>query len=195
MPAQPEALQTRAARDLAYIRDTMARSGRFTAVSGKGGVAIGSIGLAAAWVAHRQTSDADWLAIWLGAAAVGAVVEASFLVAKARRLKVPLSRGAGRQFLFSLAPAAAVAAVLTPPLYSAGLVELLPAVWLLHYGAGILSAGVFSVPAVPAMGISFLVLGGVSLLFPAGFGDLFLGAGFGVLNLVFGAVIWSRHGG
>ena len=195
MSVGPEALHSRAARDLAFIRDTMARSGRFTAVAGKGGVAIGVLGLLAAWVAQGQRSDETWLLTWLAAAAIGGTVEGAFLAAKSRRMKVPLLRGAGRQFLFSLAPAATVAALLTMPLYSAGRVELLPALWLLHYGAGVLSAGVFSVAAVPAMGLSFLGLGVVALLCPPGYGDVLLACGFGGLNIAFGALIWRRHGG
>jgi hypothetical protein len=191
----PDALETRAARDLAFIRSTMARSGRFTAVSGKGGVAIGLLGLATAWVAHRQTTAAAWLLSWLVAAALGAAIEGTLLVAKARRTNEPLLRGVGRQFLFSLAPAATVAALLTMPLFSAGQLELLSALWLLCYGAGVLSAGVFSVPAVPAMGLCFLMLGTASLLCPPGFGDVFLAGGFGGLDLLFGALIWRRHGG
>jgi hypothetical protein len=191
----PAAIQSRAARDLAFIRQTMARSGRFTAVSGQGGVAIGLLGLVTAWVAHRQPSPGAWLATWLAAAAVGAVVTGAFTVVKARRTATPLLRGVGRQFLFSLAPAALVAALLTIPLYTAGRHELLPALWLLHYGAGVLAAGAFSVPAVPAMGLCFLGLGVAALLVPVGLGDSLLGAGFGGLNLLFGAIVWRRHGG
>jgi hypothetical protein len=192
---EPVALESRAARDLAFIRDTMARSGRFTAVSGKGGVAIGLVGLATAWIAHRQPTSGAWLATWLVAAALGASIEGVFLFAKARRKKEPLLRGVGRQFLFSLAPAATVAALFTLPLYSAGQVELLPALWLLCYGSGVISAGVFSVPAVPAMGLCFLALGTAALLSPPGLGDAFLAGGFGGLDLIFGAWIWRRYGG
>ncbi len=193
--SDPVGLHTRAASDLALIRETMDRSGRFTAVSGKGGVAIGIVGALAAWIASRQTTDIGWISVWLSAAVVGLVVDAGFIVAKARRLGSPMTRGIGRRFVFSLTPAAGVAALLTVPLFSAGQVELLPGLWLLHYGAGVLSAGVFSVPAIPAMGACFLVLGTIVLCLPPGWGDVFLGAGFGGLHLVFGALIWRRNGG
>jgi hypothetical protein len=45
------------------------------------------------------------------------------------------------------------------------------------------------------MGLSFLGLGVAALLVPVGFGDSLLGAGFGGLNLLFGAIVWRRHGG
>jgi hypothetical protein len=71
---------------------------------------------------------------------------------------------------------------------------LVPAVWLLLYGTGIVAAGAFSVPVVPLQGLAFLILGVAALLVPEA-GDLLLGLGFGVVNLVFGFVIAVRHGG
>jgi hypothetical protein len=85
--------------------------------------------------------------------------------------------------------------VLTFVLYQRGLSQLLPAVWLLLYGAGITSGGAFSVRVVPVMGMAFLALGSVATLAPAGLADLLLALGFGGFHIAFGWVIARRYGG
>src|ERR1041384_6521251 len=63
--SDPIPLHSRALDDLSFIRDTMARAGASTSVPGWGGVAMGGTALAASWIASRQGSGAEWLAVWL----------------------------------------------------------------------------------------------------------------------------------
>jgi len=192
---EPVALHEKALENLTFIRDTMARTAHFTAVSGLGSVAMGGVALLAASVASTQQSPVRWLVVWLSAAAISFVVSALAVIRKARTTDTPLFSGAGRKFLLSLLPALAVGAGLTWPLFVAGEARLLPAVWLLLYGTAVMAAGAFSVRVVPAMGLSFMLVGAAALFSPVGTGDLFMAAGFGGLHLIFGLIIWRRYGG
>ena len=194
-PKPPTALHDRAMYDLRFIRQAMERSGSFTAVPGWGGVAIGATGLLAALVASQQHAPGPWLATWLVTALVAGGIAAGTLALKARRARVPLSSGPGRKFLMGFLPAVGLSVALTAALYLHGATALLPGLWLLGYGAAVVSAGTFSVRAIPLMGIGFMALGTAALATPAAWGDAWMATGFGGLHLGFGYVIARRHGG
>jgi hypothetical protein len=191
----PIALHERAIDDLRFIRQTMERAGSFTAVPGWGGFAMGVTALLAAAAASQQATPGRWLAVWLGTAAVAALIGAGSMAWKARRARVSLSTGPGRKFLLSFLPPVVVAAALTAALYAHGAAALLPGLWLLGYGAAVVTAGTFSVRAVPLMGIGFMALGILALATPAAWGDAWMAAGFGGLQVAFGVLIARRHGG
>jgi hypothetical protein len=85
--------------------------------------------------------------------------------------------------------------VLTLVLERAHRLDLLPGTWLLLYGTAVVTGGAFSVRVVPAMGVLFMMLGGVAFVSPPSWGDAFLAAGFGGVHIVFGVLIALRHGG
>ena len=190
---EPTSLPDRAIENLRYIRDTMDRAAAFTAVSGYGYAAAGLTALGAAWYGASRTGGA-WLTVWLIEAAIGLTLTAGSSVAKARRAGAPLTRGAGRKFLLGFAPPALAAVALTPALIAAGAEEAVAGTWLLLYGASSTTAGMFSVRALPAMGVTFMVVGALALAFPI-WRDAWLAVGFGGLHVVFGALIARRHGG
>jgi hypothetical protein len=191
----PIALHERAIDDLRFIRRTMEQAGSFTAVPGWGGVAIGVMAMAAAGLAALQPTPGRWLAVWLGTAVVATLLAGGTLAWKARRARVSLRTGPGRKFLLSFLPPVGVAAALTAALYVQGAVALLPGLWLLSYGAAVVTAGTFSVRTVPLMGMAFMVLGAAALATPAAWANAWLAAGFGALHVGFGLLIARRHGG
>jgi hypothetical protein len=191
----PVALRDRAMDNLRYIRETMERSGSFTHVSGLGGIGMGLIALAAAGVATRAPTELAWLAVWLSAAALSFAVATLAMARKSRVEGVPLLSGPGRRFASSMTPTLLAGAALTGGLARAELFELLPATWLLLYGASIVTGGSYSVRPVPLMGGSFMLAGALALISPPSWGDAYMAAAFGGLHIVFGIVIWRKHGG
>jgi hypothetical protein len=188
-------LHEHAAENLLYIRDAMERAGSFTAVPGWGGVFMGLAGLAAAIIAPAQESRAAWLITWLAAAAVAVAAGFLAIVLKSRAAGVPPLSHPARQFALGFSPAILTAALLTAALFRAGLDTVIPGMWLLAYGTAVVAGGPFSIRVVPLMGILFLFLGAVALFTPPPVPAICLGAGFGGLHIVFGAVIARRYGG
>jgi hypothetical protein len=192
---EPIPIDARAADHLRYIRETMECAAEFTAVPGWGGVAMGITAIAAAFAASKQTSPRAWLAVWLAEAFVAVAIAGATAATKAHRANAALFSGPGRRFLLSFAPPIIVGGLLTFALFHAGALTLLPAVWLLLYGTAIVTGGAFSVRVVPVMGLCLMALGTIALFVPAAWGDAFMAAGFGVLQVGFGLWIARHHGG
>jgi len=188
-------MDAHAADHLRYIRDTMDLAGRFTAVPGWGGVAMGVTALAAAWIAHRQTTREAWLVAWMAEAVLALGIAGAAMVLKAHAAQVSLLSGPARKFAMSFAPPLVVGALLTAVLYQRGDTDPLPGVWLLLYGTAVMAGGAFSVRVIPMMGICLMALGAAALFSPAAWGDLFMAAGFGLMQIVFGVVIARKYGG
>jgi hypothetical protein len=191
----PIPIDARAADHLRYIRETMESAAEFTAVPGWGGVAMGATALAAAFLASIQTSPGAWLAVWLAEVFVAIAIAAPAAATKARRANSSLFRGPGRKFVLSFVPPIIVGGLLTLALYQLGAHAALPGVWLLLYGTAVVTGGAFSVRAVPIMGLCLMVLGAAALFAPAAWGNGFMAAGFGLVQIGFGFWIALRYGG
>jgi len=192
---QPVALRDRAIDNLRFIRETMERSGSFTHVSGLGGVAMGAIALVAEVFASSAEDPQTWLGIWIGAGVLAFSVAILAMARKSAAEGVPLLAGPGRRFAGNVTPPLVAGLVLTAALARAGLTELLPGTWLLLYGTSVVTGGFNSVRPVPLMGLAFMLAGVAAFLSPPELGDAFMAAGFGGLHIVFGIVIWRKHGG
>ena len=194
VPTSP-APEVRAAEHLQFIREMMARSGSFTAVPGWGTVAMGVTALPTALIAGLQATPGRWLVVWLLDAALAAGLGAVALWWKTRRSGVSLRSGPGRKYVLSLLPPFVAGLLLTIAVWQGGYVDLLPALWLLLYGAGTITGGAYSVRAIPLMGVGFMGLGAVALLAPFAWGNVLLAVGFGGLHIGFGLIIARNYGG
>ena len=194
-PAAVPSFGQHAEESLQFIRRTMERSSTFTAVPGLGGAGMGVVGLAAAVLAANQTSVERWLVVWLVAAAVAIVIGVTSMWRKAVRLGAPLAGAVGRRFAISFAAPIVAGTALTWGVWMHDDWALMPPVWLLLYGTGVLAGGVFSVAAVRLLGLAFMALGVAALVTPPAWGNIWLGSGFGGLQFAFGLYIARRHGG
>jgi hypothetical protein len=189
------ALHDRAIDNLRYIRETMERATPFTGISGSGEIAIGTTALVASVITAQQSSFKLWLAIWLAEGLISLLIAGWSMDRKARAVGMPLVSGPGRKVVFSLSPPLIAGGLLTIVLVRAGLTNAIPGMWLLLYGTGVITGGMFSVRAVPVMGLCFMALGATALFTPPAFANWFMAVGFGGLHVLFGAIIVRRYGG
>jgi hypothetical protein len=198
----PQPLRDRALDNLQFIRSAMERAGSFTSVPGWGMVVLGGTALAASWYAGSVpvapadgASQGRWLWIWMFEALLAAGIGVAALLYKALRAGDAIVHGPGQRFGLSVLPPFIVGALLTYVLWHAQQLALLPAVWMLCYGAGVVTGGAFSLRVVPVMGICFMILGTAALFAPAGWDAWLLAIGFGGLHMGFGLIIARRYGG
>ena len=156
---------------------------------------MGVTALLAALVASRQPSADAWLATWAVGALCALAVGGLGIRWKACKAQIALLSRPGRKFVLSLSPPILAGAVLTIVVYRAGLISLLPGIWLLLYGAGVVTGGAFSVKVVPVMGLCFMLAGVLALFCPGAWGNWFMATGFGGLHIIFGTLIARRYGG
>ncbi|HTS63092.1 MAG TPA: hypothetical protein VMH28_13780 [Candidatus Acidoferrales bacterium] len=191
---QPVELHAHAMDNLRYIRETMERAGSFTAVPGKGGVLMGLAALAASRLSGARQGDLRWLLVWTGTAVLALAIGIAGAALKSRKFRMPLFSGPGRKFVAGFVPAVLAGALLTAVFFRASQVVFLPGIWLLLYGAAVVSGGSASVRVVPLMGACFMAAGALALLAP-GWSAVLLPAGFGGLHVIFGSVIAVKYGG
>lgn len=192
---KPVALHDRAIDNLRFIRETMERSASFTHVSGIGGMVMGAVALVAGAFASGASTPTTWLGIWIGAAVFSFSVALLAMARKSAAEGIPLLTGPGRRFVWNVTPPLVAGGVLTVALAQAGLTRLLPGAWLLLYGTSVVTGGSYSVRPVPLMGLLFMLTGAAAFLSPPAWGDAYMAIGFGGLHIVFGIVIWRKHGG
>lgn len=193
--SQPEPLSGRAADNLRFIRQAMERTNTFTSIPGAGGVGMGVIALAASVVAARQPSGDRWLATWLLASAAAASVGLIAMARKARRGGATLTGAIARRFALGMAAPFVAGAAITYELWAVRTFTVMAPAWLLLYGAGVLTGGIFSVPVVRAIGVCFMTLGIAAIVTPPEWGNVWLAVGFGGLHVGFGTYIARNYGG
>lgn len=194
-PNDPPEMQARAMDNLRFIRETMEAAGTFTAVSGWGQVVIGITAIIAAVVAGVFGFSVEWVMVWAVEGFVALLISVWFMYNKARTASIPLLTASARKLLFSFTPVFVAGIVVTLAFMQRGMYSLLPGIWMLLYGVGVVAAGAFSVRIVPVMGAAFIVTGAAALFAPAAWTTGFMILSFGLLHIAFGVLIARRHGG
>lgn len=168
-------LDSHAAASLSYIRASM-ESAASLAVPGSTGIAAGIVGLVATIVSSVPALQPYWLIVWSFAAVVAAGVGGALLF---RQTPV-------RRFAIGLLPSLFAGAVMTAVLWSSGNLHAIPGTWLLLYGCGLIAASTATACTIGILGGAFVALGSLALVLPDSLQIPMLGAGFGVLHILYG---------
>lgn len=194
---EPVSLGDRAADNLQFIRETMEGSSRFTAVPGYGGILMGATALVAAFIANNYAPlRQDWLITWLVEAIVAFGIGLAGMWFKASRGDASLLSTPAMKFARGFVPPLIAGVAITVGLWRFGHFEAMVPAWILCYGAAVVCGGAFSVRVVPVMGWCFMAAGAITYaVLPAGNFNWAMAATFGLLHIVFGAIIAKRYGG
>ena len=192
---QPVNIGDRAIDNVRYIREMMERSASFTAVPGYGGVLMGVTAVAAAYISNRQVYMVDALAVWLVEASLAFAIGLLAMWQKSKISGGSLLSTPARKFALGFAPPLVVGVIVVLGLWKNGHYYVMAPVCIAAYGAAVVCGGAYSARPVPDMGWCFIALGAVAFALPTSYGNLMMGASFGLLHIVFGAVIARRYGG
>lgn len=193
--SEPANLGDRAMDNLAYIREAMERSTSFTAVPGYGGMLMGVTALVAAYIALQQAYLRNWLVVWLTEAFLAAAIGFLAMWQKSKIAGGSLTSAPARKFAFGFSAPLFAGVVITLGLWRYEHYEVMAPIWMLCYGAAVVTGGAFSVRIVPIMGWLFITFGAATFSLPALYGNYMMGASFGLLHIIFGAIIARRYGG
>jgi hypothetical protein len=185
----------RAIDNLRFIRETMERSTHFTAVPGFGGMLMGVTAVVAAYIANTQPLLRDSLITWLIEGFLAFAIGFLAMWQKSKIAGESLLSAPAKKFALGFAPPMIVGVVTVLGLARHGEFYILPPIAMLAYGAAVVCGGAYSVRIVQAMGWSFMMLGAVAFVLPVSYGNLMMAASFGLMHIIFGAVIAKRYGG
>lgn len=197
-------------KDIASIRTMMERSSKFISLSGLSGLLAGVYALmgaaAAYYLVHYPASPFE---VPINSAAHPAIIGKLLLIAsvvlvasvstglllsyrKAKRAHVTFWNSASRQLSLNLAfPLVSGGLFILILLYTGHYGIAAPAC-LLFYGLALIQASSNTFDEVRYLGFTEIALGLISALLP-GYGLLFWALGFGVMHIVYGAVMHFRY--
>ena len=193
-------------QDISEIRSLMAKSAKFLSLSGLSGVSAGVcalIGAAAAWNYmggvgdyHRGSLGSDYLNFFLLDAflvLVGALASASFFsIRYARKKDLPIWNQTAKHMLLGLGIPLVTGGIFCLIMLWHGLWMWVAPTTLIFYGLALLNAGKFTVNEVQWLGITEVVLGLIGAYF-TGWGLYLWALGFGVIHVVYGALMYLKY--
>jgi hypothetical protein len=193
------------------IRQMMQRSSRFISLSGLSGIAAGISAIMGAWVAKNilkgyvinspyesfrsEANDALALKL-LGLAAITFIIALSsafvFTYNRAKKLNLPVWDYTSRRLLWNV-----IIPMIAGGLFIIGMLQygewrfVAPAC-LIFYGLALINGSKYTLSDIRYLGYLEIMLGFVSMWF-IGYGLIFWAIGFGLLHIIYGAIMWFKY--
>jgi hypothetical protein len=199
--------QQQSLADIKDIRRIMERSSRFISLSGWSGIAAGACALAGAWSATRLINvfmqgsrsgprfaslEKALLLVAVATFAAAFILAFVFTYARSRREGVAVWGTSAQRLLFNTALPLLAGAFVVYRMMELGAYGLLAPTCLIFYGLALVNGSKYTLGEVRYLGY-FQMLLGVINLWMAGYGLLFWALGFGVLHIIYGAVMWYKY--
>lgn len=198
-------------KNLTEIRSLMERSSSFISLSGLSGISAGIMGLIAAYILHIKLfrfmdySKSPMISaqmreefILFGITVSAAVLIITFLAAifftarKAKKNGYPVWDGSAKRLVVNLFIPLITGGVFCLILIYQYFDWLVLPSMLVFYGLALLNAGKFTLSEIKWLGVSEIALGLFSMLF-LNDAIYFWGAGFGLLNIIYGLVMYFKY--
>jgi hypothetical protein len=194
------------------IQRIMERTTLFTLLPGWaaiGGGLLVLVGCAVSYGMIRSLDFADILnlsingqgvfcVMWFAIGVLGVVLEVAITARRAKRMNLSPTARSARVAALSLTPSIVVAMVLTvkfliPVQPKAEEIQYIVPVWMMLYGTGVYTAGLFSIRPPRVLGITFIICGIFALLCFPGYGVVSAALSFGLLHIIFGCYILRKQ--
>ena len=198
-------------KNLSEIRSLMERSSSFMSLSGLSGVISGILGIAAFIYANTKLhpfylmldgfiftdeKKKDTIDLFLLIAAVLLILvfaEVIYLTArKAKKKGLPVWDNSAKRMLINLFIPLVTGGIFCLILVYHEAFKLIPSSMLLFYGLALLNTGKYTLPDIRYLGISELFIG-LLAAFWLDLGLWFWGAGFGLMNIFYGIVMYLKY--
>lgn len=190
-PQEPGSAE--ASENLRIIREVMERSTRHSTFSGLSGILAGTAAIIGAILDYQlHPTPRLFLTIW--SIVLIFTLGTDYLITKRKAPHVGkhvVSR-LGKQMLLASAPGLGMSVLLTWFCWQNQILAQVYALWMLSYGVAVCSVGLFSQPEVSKLGCTFLVIGTITLLFPA-LGLPAMALSFGGFHIVYGIVMGRKN--
>jgi hypothetical protein len=207
MDAKQQSLQ-----ELQQIKQMMERSSKFISLSGLSGIAAGICALVGAWVASRKinywvkgdynsvnitnesrvTLQNDILLIALltfGAALITAFL---FTYMRSKKAGLPIWGTTTYRLFWNLVIPLLAGGLFLIRCMQLGQYELIAPGCLIFYGLALINASKYTLGEVRYLGYGQIILGIINL-WMISYGLYFWAAGFGLLHIIYGIVMWNRY--
>ena len=191
---------------LADIRRMMERSSRFISLSGWSGVSAGLCALAGAWMAVQrislhhvretyacQSCIVNDLALIAAIVFVGAFGSAFFFTyLRSRQTGVQIWGASALRLLWNTVVPMIAGGIVIVKLLLLGYYALIAPCCLIFYGLALINGSKYTLGEVRYLGYGQVLLGLVNLWIP-GYSLIFWAAGFGILHIVYGIMMWRKY--
>lgn len=203
--------------DLHDIKQMMERSSRFISLSGWSGIAAGTCALAGAFFAHNTLQNNYYSIstsrgnddmffpfllkqLWFDrlfhialltfiAAFVSAFI---FTYLRSRKNNTPIWSTASRRLLLNVCIPMVVGGIFLLKLIENGTYALIAPGCLIFYGLALINGSKYTLGEIRYLGYCQIALGIISCWF-TGLGLYFWAFGFGILHIIYGAVMWYKY--
>jgi hypothetical protein len=202
MDARQQSLQ-----ELQQIKKMMERSSKFISLSGLSGISAGICALAGAWFASEKINcwingdcdtaipeklQNDLLMIALLTFAAAFITSFLFTYLRSKKTNVPLWGTTTYRLFWNTAIPLAAGGLFIFRSMQLEHYELIAPGCLIFYGLALVNASKYTLGEIRYLGYGQIILGAINL-WMIGDGLYFWAAGFGILHIIYGTLMWFKY--